>query len=93
MPCVDLAKRGTLITCVSMGNPHAVIFVEEVREVDLATLWVLCFENYEKFPNRINTEFAKKIIDEANLKNALLWNGEVGRHLPVEQGACARRSG
>ncbi len=75
-----------LITCVSMGNPHAVIFVEELERLDLAMLGP-CFENYEKFPNRINTEFVK-IIDRSHLKMRV-WERGSGETLACGTGACA----
>lgn len=45
------------MTCVSMGNPHCVIFCEEdVRSLDLEKIGP-SFERHERFPKRINTEF------------------------------------
>lgn len=46
------------VTCVSMGNPHAVVFVDDVDAVDLATVGPY-FENHPSFPARINTEFVQ----------------------------------
>ncbi len=46
------------MTCVSMGNPHAVIFMDDVSGLEIEKLGP-CFENHERFPKRINTEFVK----------------------------------
>ena len=48
------------MTCVSMGNPHAVMFVEDVDAFDLET-YGPAFENHERFPKRINAEFVQII--------------------------------
>ena len=55
------------VTCVSMGNPHCVVFLkEDVRDLDLEKLGPF-FENHERFPNRINTEFVN-VIDRKTLR-------------------------
>ena len=46
------------VTCVSMGNPHCVLFVSDVDELDLAAVGPR-FEHHERFPKRINTEFVQ----------------------------------
>ena len=55
-----------LVTCVSMGNPHAVIFCDDVEDLPLEDIGPL-FENHEKFPDRINTEFIE-LVDRQTLK-------------------------
>lgn len=48
------------MTCVSMGNPHAVIFIDDVKDFPLETYGPL-FENHERFPKRTNTEFVQVV--------------------------------
>lgn len=74
------------ITCVSMGNPHAVTFVEDVDTLDLEELGPK-FENHEKFPRRINTEFIK-IVDRTHMKMRV-WERGSGETLACGTGACA----
>ncbi len=74
------------ITCVSMGNPHCVVFCEDIDNLNLNTLGPL-FENHEMFPERINTEFVK-ILDENHLKMRV-WERGSGETLACGTGACA----
>ena len=64
------------MTCVSMGNPHAVVFSEHVVEMALEQIGPL-FEGHERFPNRINTEF----VEIRDRKNCFMrvWEREIGR--------------
>ena len=56
------------MTCVSMGNPHAVVFVDNVQEFPLEAVGPL-FEHHKVFPNRINTEFVEVINEtEVNMR-------------------------
>lgn len=73
-------------TCVSMGNPHAVIFLDDIESLDLETIGPK-FENNSLFPDRINTEFIK-VIDS---KTALfrVWERGSGETLACGTGACA----
>jgi diaminopimelate epimerase len=77
------------ITCVSMGNPHAVVFLPD--DVDLATFEIEktgpLFENHEYFPNRINTEFVK--IDDQNNVHMRVWERGTGETLACGTGCCA----
>ena len=54
------------MTCVSMGNPHAVVFVENVGDLKLEQTGPL-FESHELFPNRTNTEFVE-VVDRRHVK-------------------------
>ncbi len=45
-----------IVTCVSMGNPHCITYVDDVKTLDLSKIGTV-FENNEMFPNRVNTEF------------------------------------
>jgi len=74
------------MTCVSMGNPHAIIFAEGVAEMDLASVGPY-FENHERFPNRTNTEFVE-IIDRNNVFMRV-WERGTGETLACGTGCCA----
>lgn len=75
------------MTCISMGNPHAVIFIDkEVQGFDLEKIGPL-FESNERFPNRINAEFAK-IIDRKTI-DMRVWERGSGETLACGTGACA----
>lgn len=74
------------MTCVSMGNPHAVIFLDNVESLKLEELGPK-FENHERFPDRINTEFVRK-IDRKNLQMRV-WERGSGETMACGTGACA----
>lgn len=74
------------MTCVSMGNPHAVIFLKEVDQMDLEEIGPK-FENHRLFPKRTNTEFVK-IIDRHTLQMRV-WERGSGETLACGTGACA----
>lgn len=77
------------ITCVSMGNPHAVVFLPE--DMDLETFDIEhfgpMFEHHEYFPKRINTEFVK--IDDNNNVHMRVWERGTGETLACGTGCCA----
>ena len=80
------AGREWSITCVSMGNPHAVIFVEDVDSLDLPAIGPQ-FENHPFFPYRTNTEFVQIIRkDYARMR---VWERGAGETLACGTGACA----
>ena len=75
------------MTCVSMGNPHAVIFIGcDVREFPLEEIGPK-FENHERFPNRVNTEFVR-VIDRRTAEMRV-WERGSGETLACGTGACA----
>lgn len=74
------------ITCVSMGNPHAVIFVDNVDNIDISKYGMLISEN-SMFPNRTNVEFVE-IVDKNTLKVRVYERG-AGETLACGTGACA----
>lgn len=74
------------ITCVSMGNPHAVTFVPEVDNLDLPKIGPV-FEHAAIFPERINTEFIK-LLDKQNIQMRV-WERGSGETLACGTGACA----
>jgi diaminopimelate epimerase len=77
------------MTCVSMGNPHAVVFVPS--DFDLANFEIEkfgpYFENHKVFPNRTNTEFVK--IDDRNNVHMRVWERGTGETLACGTGCCA----
>ncbi len=74
------------ITCVSMGNPHAVVFVEDTASLPLKTIGPK-FEHHEMFPERINTEFIQ-VIDRSHIRMRV-WERGSGETLACGTGACA----
>ena len=83
---VEVCGKTWDITCVSMGNPHAVIFTEGVAELDLEKIGPN-FENHSLFPNRVNTEFAE-VIDDHTL-NMRVWERGSGETFACGTGTCA----
>lgn len=74
------------MTCVSMGNPHAVVFMDEVSSLPLEKIGPL-FENHVRFPKRTNTEFVK-VLDEKTVEMRV-WERGTGETLACGTGACA----
>lgn len=74
------------MTCVSMGNPHAVVFMEDIAKLDIASIGPL-FENHEVFPNRTNTEFVE-VVDRTHV-NMRVWERGTGETLACGTGCCA----
>lgn len=74
------------MTCVSMGNPHAVVFMEDVANLDIASVGSL-FENHQVFPNRTNTEFVE-VVDRTHV-NMRVWERGTGETLACGTGCCA----
>ena len=83
---LNIQNRIYEITCVSMGNPHCVVFCDETEKLDLNTIGPL-FENHEMFPERINTEFVR-VLDKNYLKMRV-WERGSGETLACGTGACA----
>jgi carbamoyl-phosphate synthase large subunit len=81
-----IEKKEYKITCVSMGNPHAVVFCDDTDSLDLSKIGPL-FENNSIFPDRINTEFVK-VVDKNTLKMRV-WERGSGETLACGTGACA----
>ena len=74
------------MTCVSMGNPHAVVFMEELDDLEIQDLGPL-FEGHSRFPERVNTEFAQ-VLDEKNIRMRV-WERGSGETMACGTGACA----
>lgn len=83
---VELAGQNWELTAVSMGNPHAVCFVENVDALDLETIGPQ-FEHHQLFPERTNTEFVR-VIDRQTLQMRV-WERGSGETLACGTGACA----
>lgn len=74
------------MTCVSMGNPHAVVFMDGVRELAIEQLGPQ-FETHVRFPERVNTEFVE-ILDRENVFMRV-WERGTGETLACGTGCCA----
>lgn len=74
------------MTCVSMGNPHAVVFTDDVDGLPLNKLGP-AFENHRRFPNRINTEFVS-VADSSHI-TMRVWERGTGETLACGTGCCA----
>ncbi len=82
-----IANSSYDITCVSMGNPHCITFIDEdVRSFPLESIGLL-FEKHELFPEGVNTEFVN-IIDKEHLRMRV-WERGSGETLACGTGACA----
>lgn len=74
------------VTCVSMGNPHCIVYVDDVKDIDLEKIGPK-FENNEMFPERINTEFVHVVSDtELDMR---VWERGSGETLACGTGSCA----
>lgn len=85
---ITVGGREFEMTCVSMGNPHAVMFIDESpKDFDLNHYGSLFEKNTDVFPDRVNAEFAK-IIDRKNIEMRVYERGS-GETLACGTGACA----
>lgn len=86
---IEVAGKTWHMTCVSMGNPHCVVFLpenEDLANFDIEAVGPL-FENHSVFPNRTNTEFVK--IDDNNNVHMRVWERGTGETLACGTGCCA----
>ena len=83
---INIADSEYNITCVSVGNPHAVVFVENVDKIDIHTVGPK-FENADIFPERVNTEFVR-VINSKTIKMRV-WERGNGETMACGTGACA----
>jgi diaminopimelate epimerase len=83
---LEVAGENWVVTCVSMGNPHCITFVEDVAAIALAELGPQ-FEHHPVFPQRINTEFIE-VVSWDYLKMRV-WERGAGATLACGTGACA----
>lgn len=83
---IEVGGKTWHMTCVSMGNPHAVVFVDDTANFPLETYGPL-FENHERFPKRTNTEFVQIISPtEANMR---VWERGSAETWACGTGTCA----
>lgn len=83
---ITVQDKGYRMTCVSMGNPHAVIYHEKVADLNLEQIGS-DFENHVYFPRRVNTEFVE-IQDRRNVFMRV-WERGSGETLACGTGCCA----
>ena len=83
---ITVDGREYRMTCVSMGNPHAVIFAKGVADLKLEQIGPL-FENHTRFPKRTNTEFVEILDRHAVFMR--VWERGTGETLACGTGCCA----
>lgn len=83
---VEVDGKEYKVTGVSMGNPHAITYVDDVNSVEIEKIGPK-FENHKLFPRRINTEFAQ-VVDRHTIKMRV-WERGAGETLACGTGACA----
>ena len=83
---VEVACKEYNITAVAMGNPHSIVYVDDVDSLDLEKIGS-DFVNHKLFPNRVNTEFIKVIDDKTLLMR--VWDRGSGETFACGTGACA----
>lgn len=83
---LDINNKLFHVTCVSMGNPHAIIYVEDVDTTDPATNGSI-IENHPFFPKRTNVEFVE-VVNRSLLKMRV-WERGAGETIACGTGACA----
>ncbi len=83
---LEIDKDLRQLTCVSMGNPHGVDFVEDVSSIDIEKVGSMV-ECDEHFPNKVNAEFIE-IVDKNHIKMRV-WERGAGETLACGTGACA----
>ena len=82
----EIAGNEYNINCVSVGNPHCVVFVDNVDKVDITNIGPK-FENAEIFPERVNTEFVR-VVNSRTIKMRV-WERGNGETMACGTGACA----
>lgn len=83
---VEVDGRTYEMTCVSMGNPHAVVYLDDVAGLDIEKIGPL-FEKHSRFPRRVNTEFVR-VLDK-NTVEMRVWERGTGETLACGTGCCA----
>ena len=81
-----VAGKEYRMTCVSMGNPHAIVFMDGVKDLQIEAVGPH-FENHERFPRRTNTEFVE-VLDRNNVFMRV-WERGTGETLACGTGCCA----
>lgn len=83
---LEVAGQSWSVTCVSMGNPHCITFVEDVAAMPLEAVGPQ-FEHHPVFPQRTNTEFIQVV--SSNYLKMRVWERGAGITLACGTGACA----
>ena len=83
---IDAAGRSFEIARVSMGNPHAIVFVDGEDPMELAERYGPLIERHERFPARTNVEFAR--VDDGGIE-LRVWERGCGITMACGTGACA----
>lgn len=83
---LEVCGEAYRVTCVSMGNPHAIVFVEDTSKVEIEKIGPH-FENHAVFPRRTNTEFVQ-VINRGYVKMRV-WERGTGETLACGTGCCA----
>ena len=83
---LEIGEEVRRVTCVSMGNPHAVLFMDRIEDLPLTQIGP-SYENHVRFPNRINTEFVR-VIDDGHV-SMRVWERGSGETLACGTGCCA----
>lgn len=83
---IEIDEKTWYMTCVSMGNPHAVVFVDDTKHLDLEKIGPK-FEKHPIFPEQVNTEFVR-VIDRHTV-DMRVWERGSGETLACGTGACA----
>ncbi len=83
---MQIMGQSYFITCVSMGNPHTVLFVRDPEVIDLPVIGPL-LEHHPLFPRRTNVEFVRVI--SRDILQIRVWERGVGETLACGTGACA----
>ena len=83
---VEVGGKEWKITCVSMGNPHAITYMDDVKKLEIEKIGPL-FENHAIFPDRVNTEFVH-VLDRHTVEMRV-WERGSGETMACGTGACA----
>ena len=83
---IEVLGKTYQMTCVSMGNPHCVIFVKDIRQLPIETVGPV-FETHERFPRKVNTEFVQ-VLDRSHLRMRV-WERGAAVTLACGTGSCA----
>lgn len=83
---IEVEGKTYRMTCVSMGNPHAIVYMDDVKNLDIDQVGPY-FENHKRFPERVNTEFVR-VIDR-NTVEMRVWERGTGETLACGTGCCA----
>lgn len=83
---LDINGKTFMVTCLSMGNPHAVVFIDDTKNLDIRKYGPV-FEKHPVFPEQVNTEFVQVI--NRNEINMRVWERGSGETLACGTGTCA----